>query len=89
MGPRRSNDTWQSGQEIAELQTLVVTESDRGSDVGIGLLRFAMKEIANHDIAETIVASVASNQVATRFYERAGFTPYLVYFYSRRGGSQS
>lgn len=86
-GPNTFDDTWQGGQEVAELETLVVTEGARGSGAGSELLDRAMAEIASRGIAETVVAAVATNDVARRFYERAGFTPYLIHYYSRRGDS--
>ena len=86
-GPDTFDDTWQGGQEVAELETLVVTASARGTGAGSELLDRAMEEIARRGIAETVVASVATNEVAKSFYERAGFTPYLIHYYSRRGDS--
>ena len=86
-GPDTFDDTWQGGQEVAELETLVVTESARGTGAGSELLDRAMDEIARRGIAETVVASVATNEGARRFYERAGFTPYLIHYYSRRADS--
>ncbi len=86
-GPDTFDDTWQGGEEVAELETLVVTASARGTGAGSELLDRVMDEIARRGIAETVVASVATNEGARRFYERAGFTPYLIHLYSRRADS--
>jgi ribosomal protein S18 acetylase RimI-like enzyme len=63
------------GDEVAELQTLVVSAQARSRGLGTPMLRRAEDELRARGIEEMLVASVATNDRALRFYERHGYTP--------------
>ena len=70
--------TWALGERTAEIETLSVLESERGSGVGKALTELAA-EVAREGGAETIlVAAAHSNEDAVRFYEREGFSDFYV-----------
>jgi len=70
--------TWALGETTAEIETLSVLESERGSGVGRALTE-AAAEFARDAGAETIlVAAAHSNEDAVRFYEREGFSDFYV-----------
>ena len=70
--------TWDVGNPVAELETLSVLESERGSGVGRALTEEAQR-VASEGGAEAVVVAVAhTNSDAIRFYEREGFGPFYV-----------
>ena len=70
--------TWDLGDQTAELETLSVLESERGTGVGKALTEAAY-EVARAAGVRTMVVGVAhSNEGAIRFYEREGFEPFYV-----------
>ena len=70
--------TWDVGERTAELETLSVLESERGSGVGRALTE-AAGEVAAEAGAETVFVGVAhSNADAIRFYDRQGFEPFYL-----------
>jgi len=70
--------TWDLGERTAEIETLSVLESERGSGVGAALTQ-AATDVANEAGADTVLVGVVhSNEDAIRFYEREGFKPFYV-----------
>jgi ribosomal protein S18 acetylase RimI-like enzyme len=70
--------TWDVGDTVAEIETLSVLESERGSGVGRALIE-AASEAAEEGGARTMTVGVAhSNADAIRFYEREGFSDFYV-----------
>ena len=70
--------TWDVGKQYAELETLSVLESERGSGVGKALAD-AAEAVANEAGIEAMVVGVAhTNDGALRFYEREGYGPFYV-----------
>ena len=70
--------TWDVGERTAELETLSVLESERGSGVGRALTEAAV-EVAAEAGAESVFVGVAhSNSDAIRFYDRQGFEPFYL-----------
>jgi ribosomal protein S18 acetylase RimI-like enzyme len=70
--------TWDVGERTAEMETLSVLESERGTGVGRALTESAVK-VAAEAGAETMFVGVAhSNADAIRFYDRQGFEPFYV-----------
>jgi GNAT superfamily N-acetyltransferase len=74
-------DTWTVGDRVAELETLVVSLGHRSKGVGTQLLDRVESELRSRGIREMIIAAVATNEAAIRFYERRGYRPYLTYLY--------
>jgi ribosomal protein S18 acetylase RimI-like enzyme len=77
------DDTWQMGERVAEVQTLVVTRTSRSTRVGTALMDAAEKELARRGVTGMRVGVVSTNEDAVRFYRRRGFDPYLLELYKR------
>jgi GNAT superfamily N-acetyltransferase len=77
--PNAWSDTWQVGDAIAELETLVVLPELRGSGVGTRLLDAVDAELEERGIGDMLIGAVASNGDAIRLYERRGFVPAWIY----------
>jgi ribosomal protein S18 acetylase RimI-like enzyme len=69
------DDTWQSGERVAEIETLVVLPEARGEGVGSALLDTIDAELARMGIADVLIAAFVTNTEAIRLYERRGFRP--------------
>ena len=70
--------TWDVGEQVAEVETLSVLESERGNGVGKALTE-AAEEVAHEAGVQTLVVGVAhTNADAIRFYEREGYGPFYV-----------
>lgn len=75
--------SWQTGERLAELQTLSVLREQRGEGVGTALLEAVLDRLAEMDLRDLAVASTRTNVDAHRFYERHGFTQHFVIHYRR------
>jgi ribosomal protein S18 acetylase RimI-like enzyme len=73
------DDTWQSGERVAEIETLVVLPEARGEGVGSALLDAIDAELAGMGIADVLIAAFVTNTEAIRLYERRGFRPASLY----------
>jgi ribosomal protein S18 acetylase RimI-like enzyme len=71
------DDTWVTGERIAEVETLSVLASARGSGVGTALLDRVDVELAAIGIRDLRIAVIPENSDAVRFYERRGLRPFL------------
>ena len=69
--------SWQWGDQIGVLETLVVGSTARGAHVGQALLDAAHHLLADWDIQVMTISVVAGNEGALRFYRREGATDYL------------
>lgn len=75
--------TWQVGELVAELKSLVVVPEARGGGIGAMLVARA-REIAAEAGAPRMAVSVAhANADALRFYAREGFAPFYVLLLDR------
>jgi ribosomal protein S18 acetylase RimI-like enzyme len=68
-------DTWQVPETVAELETLLVSESHRGSGLGERLLDAVDEELGRQGITELMVGVIPGNDGAQALYERRGFRP--------------
>jgi ribosomal protein S18 acetylase RimI-like enzyme len=69
------DDTWISGDRVAEIETLVVLPQARGSGLGSALLDAVDAELATLGIEDVLIAAFVTNLDAIRLYERRGFRP--------------
>ena len=70
--------TWDIGERVAEIESLSVAESARGTGVGAQLMQ-AARELAHELGAERLLVSVVhANTGALRFYAREGFSPFYL-----------
>jgi ribosomal protein S18 acetylase RimI-like enzyme len=73
------DDTWISGERVAEIETLVVLPEARGGGVGTALLDAVDAELAAEGIGDVLIAAFVTNVDAIRLYERRGFRPASLY----------
>ncbi|HEY5816170.1 MAG TPA: GNAT family N-acetyltransferase [Solirubrobacterales bacterium] len=77
---------WQTGDRLAELETLSVLPEHRGDGVGTALLESVWGRLAKMGIEDLVITTAKSNVDSHRFYERHGFTQGFVIYY-RKGES--
>jgi ribosomal protein S18 acetylase RimI-like enzyme len=73
------DDTWRTGESIAEIETVCVAPSERGRGIGTALLDRVDEELEAAGIADVLIGAVATNTDAIRLYERRGFRPAWLY----------
>jgi ribosomal protein S18 acetylase RimI-like enzyme len=73
------DDTWQSGDRVGEIETLVVLQEVRGEGVGSALLDAVDAELEAAGIHDVLIAAFVTNLEAIRLYERRGFRPASLY----------
>jgi ribosomal protein S18 acetylase RimI-like enzyme len=73
---RGPEETWATGDRIAELETLAVLPALRGRGTGMALTEAVHRELRR--IGTEHMAVSASNEAALRFYERLGLQRFLV-----------
>jgi GNAT superfamily N-acetyltransferase len=71
------DDTWVTGDRIAEVETLSVLSDARRSGVGTALLDRVDAELTSLGVRDLRIAVIPDNTAATRFYERRGLQPFL------------
>ena len=69
------DDTWRSGDRVAEIETLSVAPAARGQGAGSALLDHIDAELAAAGIHDVLIAAFATNADAIRLYQRRGFRP--------------
>jgi ribosomal protein S18 acetylase RimI-like enzyme len=80
------DDTWRTGERVAEIETVCVAPSERGAGIGSALLDRVDEELEAAGIADVLIGAVATNTGAIRLYERRGFRPAWLYMMRLRGG---
>jgi ribosomal protein S18 acetylase RimI-like enzyme len=65
-------------ERAAEIETLVVAESERGSGAGASLLREVRARLRARGVDELRLHVLAGNERAIDFYRREGFSTYLL-----------
>ncbi|HMJ95240.1 MAG TPA: GNAT family N-acetyltransferase [Thermoleophilaceae bacterium] len=75
---RGPEETWATGDRVAELQTLAVLPGHRGAGIGGALVDRMYAELRLLGVGQFVVGVVASNADAVRFYERLGLTKFIV-----------
>jgi ribosomal protein S18 acetylase RimI-like enzyme len=78
-------DTWQTGERVAEIESLSVAPEARGAGIGSALLDRIDAELEGEGISDVLVGAVVTNVDAIRLYERRGFRPAWLYMF-RLGG---
>lgn len=73
---RPAGASWELGEEVGELESLVVAEEARGQGLGTMLIAACRERLRSQGVRYWGVAVVEANVGATRLYERAGFRPY-------------
>jgi ribosomal protein S18 acetylase RimI-like enzyme len=68
--------SWQWGDQVGVLETLVVDAGARGAGIGQAMLALAREHLAALGIGVMKISVIAGNDGATRFYQRAGAVAY-------------
>lgn len=83
VGIREGDEIYVTGERLAELQTLSVLPEARNSGVGAALLDEVERRLLADGIEDVLVATMAGNDAALRFYARRGFTPFVHMHYRK------
>jgi ribosomal protein S18 acetylase RimI-like enzyme len=75
---RGPEETWATGDRVAELETLAVLPGHRGEGIGSALVERMHEELRRLGVSHFVVGVIASNADAVRFYERLGLTKFIV-----------
>ncbi len=74
-----ADDTWDTGDRIGEIETLVLSPDARGDGVGTALMDAAEVELGRRGAATTVTAVLEGNDRAMDFYLRRGMKPTVTY----------
>ncbi|MFF7262031.1 GNAT family N-acetyltransferase [Streptomyces sp. NPDC008159] len=69
--------SWQWGDQVGVLETLVVDDEARGAGVGQALLRAARERLAGSGVQVMKISVIAGNDGALRFYRREGAVDFV------------
>jgi GNAT superfamily N-acetyltransferase len=75
--------SWQTGERLAELETLSVLPEHRGTGVGSSLLEAVWDRLAEFGVEDMAITTVTTNLDSHRFYEREGFQQRFVVYYGK------
>lgn len=78
---------WDSGDRVAELETLVVAPGHRGRGIGTQLMDRVYAELGRGGVEHLTVSVLAPNAEAIRFYERFGMRPMRASLFGPLSGS--
>lgn len=67
----------QWGEQVGDLETLVVEAGSRGAGIGHALVSAARDHLVQHGVQVMRISVLAGNDAALRFYEREGATVLL------------
>lgn len=81
--------SWDSGERLAELETLSILPGHRAAGVGAALLDAAWQNLAELGVSAMQIVTTATNSGAQRFYERHGFRKRFDVYYDKRPGRNS
>ena len=73
------DDTWDTGDRIGEIETLVLAADTRGDGVGTALMDAAEAELGRRGAATTLTAVLEGNDRAMDFYLQRGMKPTVTY----------
>jgi ribosomal protein S18 acetylase RimI-like enzyme len=76
---RGADDTWDTGDLIGEVETLVLSADVRGDGVGTALMDAAESELGRRGAATIVTAVLAGNDRARDFYLGRGMQPTVTY----------
>jgi len=70
--------SWPQPDRYADLDSLAVAADARGQGIGEALVEHVQAEVEAAGISEVRLFAIAGNHRALAFYERLGFTPWVV-----------
>jgi GNAT superfamily N-acetyltransferase len=75
--------SWQTGQCLAELETLSVLPEHRSDGVGSALVKAVWNRLAELGIEDMAITTATTNVDSHRFYEREGFRRRFVVYHGK------
>jgi GNAT superfamily N-acetyltransferase len=75
--------SWQTGQRLAELETLSVLPEHRGGGVGSALLEAVWSRLSELEVEDLAITTTTTNVDSHRFYEREGFQQRFAVYYGK------
>jgi GNAT superfamily N-acetyltransferase len=73
-------ETWTTGDRVAELETLTVLPEYRSHGLGMRLMEAVHDELRQRGVGQMAVGVIATNDDAIRFYERLDLHPFVVVY---------
>jgi ribosomal protein S18 acetylase RimI-like enzyme len=77
VGIHEADETYATGERLAEIHTLAVLPGDRDRGLGAALLDEVERRLLADGVIDVLVGTMHNNDAALRFYERRGFTPFI------------
>lgn len=77
---READESWDTRGRFGILESIAVLPEMRGQGVGRKLMSALYAELRRLGVTVLEIGVVATNEEAKRFYERAGFAPWLIYY---------
>ncbi len=78
-------DTWVTGRQIGEIETLSVSAEYRGAGLGSQMLDRLEHHLRSLGVDDLIVGALPGNHDAIRLYERRGYRPTWLYLSNLSG----
>ncbi len=75
--------SWETGDRLAELETLSILADQRSKGIGAALLKAVWQRLAELGVEEMAITTTATNVDAQRFYEREGFSQSFAVYYGK------
>ena len=75
--------SWQTGQRLAELETLSVLPEQRGHGIGSAMLTAVWSRLAEQGVEDMAITTTTTNVDSHRFYEREGFRQRFVVYHGK------
>jgi ribosomal protein S18 acetylase RimI-like enzyme len=75
------DDTWLTGDRVAEVETLVVAARSRGDGIGTALLDRVDIELERLGVDDLVLVVLPTNTSAVAFYEARGFEPQMLHLW--------
>ncbi len=83
------DETFATGERLAELESLVVLHEERGNAIGEQLFQAGMRRLEELGVDDVISGVLHGNAFARRFHERHGFVPFVDFLYAKRADIQA
>ncbi len=83
------DETFATGERLAELESLVVLHEERGNAIGELLFQAGMRRLEELGVDDVISGVLHGNAFARRFHERHGFVPFVDFLYAKRADIQA
>ncbi len=83
VGIEEGDETYATGDRQAEIHTLAVLPGERDRGLGAALVEEIERRLLAEGVTDVFVATMHGNDAAQRFYERRGYTPFVLMNYRK------